>query len=95
MNEKLIEKKLRERAKKMGGIALKFLPYFWVGAPDRLILLPGAKVYWVETKSTGDNLRPVQQTRKKQLEKLGFKVFKIDSQESLDQFFEEVKEDGV
>ncbi|QOR34426.1 VRR-NUC domain-containing protein [Clostridium sp. 'deep sea'] len=91
MREKLIEKKLREAVKNMGGLALKFLPYFWVGAPDRIVLLPGARVYWVETKSTGDDLKPRQRTRKKQLEKLGFKVYKVDTQEKLDQFIEEVK----
>ncbi len=93
LNEKLIEKKLREGIKKLGGMALKFIPSYWVGAPDRLVLLPEGKIYWVETKSTGDKLRAVQQTRKKQLEKLGFKVFKIDNQESLDSFFEKVKKD--
>ena len=54
MNEKLIEKKLREEIQKLGGVALKFLPTYWVGAPDRLILMPGGRVYWAETKSTGD-----------------------------------------
>jgi hypothetical protein len=90
LNEKLIEKKLYQEIKKLGGLALKFIPTYWVGAPDRLILLPGAKVYWVETKSTGDKLRPRQETRKRQLEKLGFKVFKIDNQETLDKFLREV-----
>lgn len=95
MNEKLIEKKLRDEIKKLGGIALKFLPTFWVGAPDRLILLPGAKVYWAETKSTGDKLRPRQETRKKQLERLGFRVFKVDNNETLDYMIKEVRADGV
>ncbi len=95
MNEKLIEKKLREEIKKMGGMALKFLPNFWVGAPDRIVLMPKGKVYWVETKSTGDNLRPIQETRKKQLEKLGFQVFKIDDQESLNKFLQEVQDNAI
>lgn len=90
LNEKLIEKKLREEIKKLGGLALKFLPNFWVGAPDRIVLLPGGKVYWVELKSTGQKLRPVQKNRKKELERLGFKVYKIDCQKDLDKFLQEV-----
>lgn len=90
MREKLIEKKLREVVKNLGGIALKFIPTYFVGAPDRLVLLPLGRVYWVETKSTGDKLKPRQRTRKKQLEKLGFKVYKVDTQEKLDQFIREV-----
>ena len=95
MNEKLIEKKLRIEIKKLGGLALKFLPNFWVGAPDRLVLLSGGKVVWVETKSTGDKLRAVQETRKKELERLGFKVFKIDNKETLDKFLQEVRQDVI
>ncbi len=95
LNEKLLEKKLREKIKNLGGLALKFLPLYWIGAPDRIVLMPGAKVYWLETKSTGDKLLPRQKTRRKQLEKLGFKVFKIDSQHDLDMFFKEVKKDAV
>lgn len=92
MNEKLLEKKLREKIKKMDGLALKFIPFHFVGMPDRLILLPGARVYWVETKSTGKKLRPIQETRQKQLKRLGFKVYKIDCQKDLDLFLKEVQQ---
>ena len=92
MKEKLLEKKLREKIKKMGGLALKFIPFHFVGMPDRLILLPGARVYWVETKSTGKKLRPIQETRQKQLKRLGFKVYKIDCQKDLDLFLKEVQQ---
>ncbi|MCT4686066.1 VRR-NUC domain-containing protein [Vallitalea sp.] len=95
MNEKLIEKKLREEIRKLGGRAEKFIPTYFVGAPDRLILMSGGKVYWVETKSTGDKLRDIQQTRKKQLEKLGFKVYKVDSQQALDRFIKDVRKDAI
>ncbi|GKX27863.1 hypothetical protein SH1V18_03430 [Vallitalea longa] len=93
MNEKLIEKKLREKIKELGGRAEKFIPTYFVGAPDRIVLMPGGRVYWVETKSTGDKLRSIQQTRKRQLEKLGFKCYKVDSKQALDRFIEEVKKD--
>ncbi len=95
MNEKLIEKKLREAIRELGGRAEKFIPTYLVGAPDRLVLMPGGKAYWVETKSTGDKLRPRQETRKRQLEKLGFRCYKIDSQQALDRFIEDVKRDAI
>ncbi len=65
MNEKLLEEKLRKEIKKMGGLALKFVPLYFVGMPDRIILMPDARVYWVEAKSTGEKLRPIQETRKR------------------------------
>lgn len=90
MNEKLLEKNLREEIKKLGGIALKFIPTYFIGAPDRLVLMPNGKVYWVELKSSNQKLREIQKTRRKQLQKLGFKVFKVDSQESLNSLLREV-----
>lgn len=53
MNEKLLERKLREEVKKLGGIALKFTSPFYTGMPDRIILMPGAKTRFVELKSPG------------------------------------------
>lgn len=90
MNEKLLEIKVKHEVKSLGGKALKFLSNYWVGAPDRIILLPGGKTCFVEVKSTGEKLRPVQKTRRKELEKLGFKVYVVDSEESLNRFINEV-----
>ena len=93
MRESTVERNLREKINKMGGFALKFLPTYWAGAPDRIVLLPGGKIYWVELKSTGKKLRDLQKSRRRELEKLGFKVFKVDCKQSLDSFLQEVKRD--
>ena len=53
MNEKLLEKKLREGVKVKGGIALKLTSISLTGLPDRLVLLPGGRVKFAELKSTG------------------------------------------
>ena len=90
MRESSIERNLREKINKMGGLALKFIPTYWVGAPDRIVLLPGGKIHGVETKRAGEDLRETQKSRKKQLERLGFKVFKVDCKQSLDSFLQEV-----
>ena len=51
MREKTIEQKLVKAAKIMGGIALKFNCPGWIGVPDRLILLPGKCLAFVEVKA--------------------------------------------
>ena len=48
-----------------------------------LILLPGGKFAFAELKAPGKNLRPLQALRKRQLEKLGFRVFVIDGTEQI------------
>ena len=41
MQEKYIERKLRDMVKEKGGMALKFVSPGTDGVPDRLVLLPG------------------------------------------------------
>lgn len=84
MNEKLIEKKLCEGVKKIGGLALKLWSPTFTGLPDRLILLPGGKVCFAELKSTGKPLKPKQKIVIPVLQKLGFTVYIIDDQQKLD-----------
>ena len=83
MRESVIEKKLRTEAKKHNGIAAKFVSPGLSGVPDRLLLLPGGKCTFVELKSPGKRLRPLQEKRKRQLESLGFQVYCIDDIEQI------------
>ena len=56
--EKSVEKYLRQQVKKAGGLALKFVSPGFTGVPDRIILMPGARVYFAETKDLGKTPRP-------------------------------------
>jgi len=83
MREKTIETKLVKAVKNMGGLALKFISPGLDGVPDRLVLLPGGKIAFIELKAPGKTLRPLQVRRKRQLESLGFSVYCIDSLEQI------------
>lgn len=74
----------------MGGIALKFVSPGIAGVPDRIVLLPKAKIVFVELKAPGKKMRPLQIKRKRQLEELGFLVYCIDSFETIDDFIRDV-----
>ena len=91
MNEKLIEKKLREAVRKMGGKALKFSSPYESGYPDRLILRPGGRVFWVELKTTGKKPTAKQLLRQTELRKLGFVSEVIDSEEGLKKFITDIE----
>lgn len=78
MKEKIIERKLVDAVKDMGGFAPKFVSPGFDGMPDRIVLLPGSKVAFVEVKSPGKKPRPLQIARHELLRKLGFKVFVLD-----------------
>lgn len=90
MREKHIEQKLTKTVKNIGGLALKFVSPNFNGVPDRLILLPGGKIAFVELKAPGKKMRALQIKRKGQLEALGFKVYCIDSVEMIGGVIDEI-----
>ena len=79
MREKTIEKKLVIAAKDMGGIAPKFMSPGFDGMPDRIVLLPGGRMGFVEVKAPGKVPRPLQEARHRMLRMLGFKVYVLDT----------------
>lgn len=90
MNEAGIEKRLKLKVNENGGLALKLVSPGFAGVPDRLVLFNDSKIAFVELKAPAKKLRALQRKRKKQLEALGFKVFKIDSYEAVDRMVEEM-----
>ena len=91
MREKKIEQQLVKEVKDIGGIALKIASPGFDGMPDRLILLPGRKIAFVEVKAPGKTLRPLQEKRKRQLEALGFLVFCLDHIEQIGGILREIQ----
>lgn len=79
MKEKIIEQKLVKAVVTRGGIAPKFVSPGCDGMPDRLVLLPGGKIAFVELKVPGQKPRPLQLVRHKQLRQLGFSVYVLDN----------------
>lgn len=90
MLEKDIEKQLVNETKRMRGLALKFTSPGFVGVPDRLLLLPGGKLAFVEVKRAGEKPRPIQISRHKLLRKLGFKVYVLDSKKQIKEILDEI-----
>ena len=71
--EKDIERKLVAMVKRHGGLCLKWVCPGWVGVPDRIILLPGGCVMFVELKRPlGGRLSKMQVWWAKKLIELGF-----------------------
>lgn len=79
MTEKELELMLVKEVKRRGGRAFKFLSPGLNGVPDRLVLMPGGKIGFVEVKAPGKKMRPNQVKRKAELEKLGFEVYILDN----------------
>lgn len=71
--EKDIEQKLIKIVKRHGGRCPKWVSPGWSGVPDRLVLLPGDRIIFVETKRPkGSRVAALQKKWKAWLEELGF-----------------------
>ena len=91
MREKQTEQKLVSAVKKLGGIAPKFMSPGLDGIPDRIVLLPGGHMAFVEVKAMGCKPRPLQLARHGMLRRLGFRVYLVDSLEQIGGILDEIR----
>ena len=89
-SEKRVEKIFTDAVKKMGGMAVKFTSPGLDGVPDRIVLLPGRKIAFVELKAPGKKPRPLQMKRMRQLKSLGFPVYVVDGVEQIGGVLDEI-----
>lgn len=83
-SEKTLEQSLKNAVEsKMHGLCVKLLSDFMTGLPDRMCLLPGGLVIFIELKTTGKKPRKIQAHVHEKLRSLGFLVYVIDSTDSM------------
>lgn len=83
-SEKKTERYLTEQIKSLGGLCIKLVPQYFSGLPDRLCLLPGGILFFIETKSQGDNPRLLQTVVHKNLRSIGFDVYVCSTKAEID-----------
>ena len=85
--EREIEAKLRKSVEACGGKCLKWVCPGWTGVPDRIVLLPGGRIIFVETKRPkGGKLSPMQKKWGAWLMDLGFEYWQVWTFDDLDIF---------
>lgn len=78
MDEKQIEHRLVAAVNTAGGLCPKFVSPGMDGMPDRIVLMPGGHIAFVEVKAPGKKPRKLQIRRHVRLRHLGFQVFVLD-----------------
>ena len=84
MRESTIEDHLVRRTNEIGGEVRKVK---WIGrrgAPDRVVMLPGGLLYWVELKRPGQKAEPHQAREHERMRGMGQRVLIIDSFEAIE-----------
>ena len=91
MREKDIERKLVNKTKARGGMALKLVSPGQSGMPDRLVLMPDSKIAFIEVKAPGEKPRKLQVHMHKLLAGLGFKVYVLDDPDQIGVMLDEIQ----
>ena len=91
MIESELEKKLGKRLKDLGCLYFKFVSPGNTGVPDRLIILPGGRVIFVELKTESGRLTPLQFFQINRLQAQGCIVRVSYGMEDAEQLADDIK----
>ena len=85
MREQGLEQKIVGIVRSRGGKCLKWVSPGFTGVPDRIVLMKGGVIAFVETKRPGQRERQRQAFVQARLRKMGFPVFSsVDSWQKAD-----------
>ena len=91
MSEKALEKNLYLAVKRLGGRCIKLNPLWNIGIPDRMILMPNGKIYFMELKDKS-RISPAQKIWIFWLKTAGFDARVLKGKE-IQEFIEELEND--
>ncbi len=87
IREREVETYLADRVRRFGGLSLKLLPLHFAGLPDRLVILPGGLILFVEVKAPGGKLSALQKIAHNRLDTLGCNVYTVTGFAGVDWLF--------
>jgi hypothetical protein len=82
--EKDIEEYLVRQARKIKALCYKFTAPGRRSVPDRILLIPGGRMCFVECKRPGGKPTPLQQQEHEKLRERGFRVYLVDTWAEVD-----------
>ena len=84
--EKNIEAHLVKRVKALGGVAYKFTSPAHRGVADRVVCLPDGQTWFVELKTEGGRLSPLQKVFAAEMARMNQKYVCLWNKEQVDEF---------
>ena len=90
MKESEIEARLVKLVRGGGGLCYKFVSPGNRGVPDRIVITPDGRVFFVELKSQAGRLSELQKFQKSELEKRNVTVRVLNSVAAVQEFVEEM-----
>jgi len=90
-SESDIERKFGQYVRSNSGLYLKQNPAWYANIPDRLVVLPGDRCFFLELKAPGYKPRSGQRKFARSLTKRGISVYWRDDLEAAIELYERVK----
>ena len=90
MRESAIEARLVRRVRERGGLCYKFVSPGNRGVPDRLVITPDGRMFFVELKSQTGRLSKLQKFQMSELKARNVDVYVLYSVEHVEEFMREV-----
>lgn len=89
--ESVVEAFLHKRVRALGGHTVKISP-LEAGVPDRLVMLPGGRMYLVELKTVTGRLRPIQAAWHTRAARMGITVHVVHGTEGVREWLRVITE---
>ena len=89
MLEKQIESYFVKAVRRIGGVAYKFTSPVQRGVADRIVCLPDGSTWFVELKTEGGRLSPLQQVFQSEMARLNQKYVCLWSKDHVDEWIKE------
>lgn len=94
MREKDVERILVTGVRKLGGVAFKFVSPGNDGVPDRLVVMPGGQIWFVELKTDAGRLSPRQVAQTNRLNRLGCRTVVLYGAADVADFLRHLQQEG-
>lgn len=91
MLEKKLEQRIGKEVQRLGGLFLKWVSPGCVGVPDRIIVMPGGQIWFVEFKQDTGAVSPRQKYVHRQLRDRGAAVRTVYGQQEALWLLEELR----
>lgn len=89
--EAKIDEWLNDQVKKLGGISYKFVSPMNPGVPDRIYIMPGGTVWFVELKAEFGRLANIQKWQGERIRAMGCNYRVVKGMDAAREFVKEVK----
>lgn len=90
--ENRVERRLIDGVKALGGITFKFVSPGRAGVPDRVVILPGGTVHFVELKAQGGRASALQQRMLAKLRRMDVTALVLTGIDEVERYLDNLRE---